>query len=257
MNPKLAIQSIIKGRTCFVVAKGNSLIELRDKIETFRDLDVCWTTLNDFHYIEHTILNNINKKFDLVSDCATVLNITHYEKKVRIPRFEDYLSRSNNLLMLSELVIQECFRDMKRSDLLQKYQDKIITIDSLFSLPTCTPEVWHKPPNSITLLFAFLIAGGAKKIIIFGLDGHQPNVSILNSYYMPDIVIQERLDAFGDNRDGSLKGDGQNFNARWEQILSVYKHSFQNWDVQFYNCSPNSAITAIPKINYDQIKDIL
>jgi hypothetical protein len=251
------IKNIIKDRPCFVVAKGASLEILKERIEMFKDLDICWVSLNSFNYIEDTILSKINKQFELLSNCATVLNVEHYEKTVRIPRMETYLKRPNNLFMTSELVLQECFRDMKRNDLLEQYKDKIVTIDSLFSLPSCLPEVWNQPPNSITLLFAFLIAGGAKKVVIFGLDGYQSSVPGILSYYMPDFIRQERLDAFGDIRDGSIRGDGDDFNIRWKDILTLYKNSFNNPDVQFFNCSSISTITAIPKITYDQIKNII
>ena len=274
MSPIDKIKSIIKGRPCFVVAKGASLKILKDRIEEYKDLDVCWVTLNDFHYIEDTILNKIGKKFDLVSDCATVSNVEHYENDVRIPRFEDYLSREGNLLMLSELVVQQCFRDQEREDLLEKYKDKIITIDELFSMPQCPQEVWHKPPNSITLLYAFLIAGGTKKIINFGLDGWQRQVNIsgvdpefirttgtsILSYYMPEIVKQERFDGFGDYRNGSLKGDGDDFNQRWQGICDVYKRAFDNLDVELYNCSVKTdsmdyltSIRAFPIIDYNSV----
>jgi hypothetical protein len=265
------IRNIIKGRPCFVVAKGASLKLLKNQIREYKDLDVCWATLNDFHYIENTILCQINKQFDLVSDCATVKNVDFYENKIRIPRFESYLNRENNLLMLSELVVQQCFRDQKRDDLLEKYKDKIITINELFSMPQCPQEIWNKPPNSITLLYAFLIAGGAKKVVIFGLDGYQKEVdktgvseefiettgTIILSYYMPDVVKQERMDAFGDYRNGSLYSDNNVFNTKWQSIFNMYKVAFNNPDVQLYNCSPITSITSIPVIRYTQVKEII
>ena len=271
MSPIDKIKEIIRGRPCCVIAKGASLNILKDRIKEYQDIDICWVTLNDFHYIEQTILAQIDRKFNLVSDCATVLTVESYEQFVRIPRFTDYLGRDDNLLMLSELVVQQCFRDQKREELLEKYGSKMITIDELFSLPQCPKEVWDKPPNSITLLFAFLIAGGATKIINFGLDGYQSNTNTegvskefiqttgtaILSYYMPEIVKQERMDGFGDYRNGSLKGDGQDFDNRWAEIRKVYQSAFNNPDVKFYNCSPITTIRAFDIIDYSDVKDIL
>ena len=250
------IEEIIDERPVFVVAKGASLNTLKERIEDFKDLDICWATLNDFHYIEDTILNKINKKFDLVSDCATVTLVEHYENLIRIPRFTDYLSRSDNLLMLSNLVIEKCFKDQNREDLLEKYEHKIITIDNLFKLPGCPKEVWNKPPNSITLLYAFLIAGGAKKIVNFGLDGTTLNTNLIETYYMPEVVAQERLDAFGDQRDGSLKTDTSEFNRQWPTIFEIYKKAFDNKEVRIYNINPNSSIKVFNSITYEDAKGI-
>jgi len=251
------IQNIIKGRPCFVVAKGVSLDMLKDKIEDYKDLDVCWVTLNDFHYIEDSILSKIGKKFELVSDCATVYKVDYYETMIRLPRFTEYLGRKNNLLMLSNLVVEQCFRKQKREDLLEKYRDKIITIDELFSSPQCPRQIWNRPPNSITLLYAFLIAGGATKIINFGLDGYQASMSSLESYYMPEAVNQERHEAYGENREASLKTDGEDFNKRWKSIEEIYRISFNNPKVKIYNCSPITTINVFPIINYDQVKETI
>ena len=74
---------------------------------------------------------------------------------------------------------------------------------------------------------------------------------------MPEIVKQERMDGFGDYRDGSLASDGADFNSRWNSIFEMYKKTFNNLEVKFYNCSSISTITAIPKISYDQVKEVL
>lgn len=258
MNTQEKIKNIINGRPCFVLAKGASLRNLEEKIVEYKDLDVCWVTLNDFNYIENSILSKINKRFELVSSCDTVLLVKEYENSIRIPRFTEYLERKdNNLLMLSNLVIQQCFYDQKREDLYEKYKHKIVSIEDLFSMETCPKEVWDKPPNSITLLYAFLIAGGAKKIVLFGLDGFQPNIGVLASYYMPEVVTKERKDAFGDYRDGSLKTDTSDFNQRWNNIFEMYKKAFDNQDVKIYNCSPITTVKAIQKIDFSQVRGII
>ncbi len=180
MEPKAKLAKIIKGRTCCVISKGKSLEELEEKIELFRDKDVCWVVHNKFDYIEDLILKKIGKKADIISDCATVAKIHVYEPDFRLPSFLEFLGRGEqNLLAISKLVIEECFGTCDRLDAVEQYESRIVTIDSIFEDPNCPKEVWEPPPHSLTLLLAFLIAGQAQKIILFGIDGAKEGIEFL------------------------------------------------------------------------------
>ena len=166
------IKNVIKNRICCVVSKGKSIEKLQNNITHYRHRDLCWVSSNQFEYVEDAIISQIGKNFDLIADCTTVDRKDTYEPNIRIPRFLKFLERKdNNLLMISRLTQQQCFLDYGRKDILEKYKDKIVLIDDLFSIPQAPKEIWDKPPNSNTLLFAFLVAGGAKKIMVFGMDG--------------------------------------------------------------------------------------
>ncbi len=256
MSPIDKLKKVIKGRTCFVVAKGKSIEELERRVEEYKDDDICWVTLNDFNYIEDGILSKIGKNFDIVSDCATVEKIDEYEPTIRIPRFEKYLARNEkNILAISELVVTECFDRFQREDLMISYEPKILTIDSLFKMPQCPKEVWDAPPNSITLLFAFLVAGGAKKIVVFGLDGCPKGMDPFESYYKKEIVIAERDVGFTINkRTGSLASDASDFNKKFENIFALYKRAFDNPNVDIVSCTPKTEITSIRRIDYNQVR---
>jgi hypothetical protein len=257
LNTQERIANIIKERTCCVISKGKSIEELEKKIELFRNKNICWVIQNRFDYIEEGILKKIGKSVDIVSDCATVSKPQIFEKEVRYPRFYNYLMRNEtSLLATSETVLNEILKYKKEKDInLRDYFDKqIVTIDSLFSIPNCNKSIWNPPPNSFTLLLAFLIAGYAKKIIIFGLDGATTNEGILKTYYRPDIVTQERRLAFGDERPGTVANDGADFAIRWGEIFELYKTSFNNPNVEIINCSPNTIFNTFRKINYDELE---
>lgn len=254
MSPIERLKKVIGGRTCCVISKGKSIEELEQKIEMFRDLDICWVIQNRFDYIEDNILKKIGQRVDIVSDCATVSKVDIFEKEVRYPRFYNYLMRSDdNLLATSELVLQQCFDDLGNQKSRAMFKTKIVTIDSVFSDPNCDKTVWDKPPNSLTLLLAFLIAGQAQKIILFGLDGAKSGQNIIESYYRSDVARAERRLAFGDERTGSVVGDGEDFTKRWNKIFEAYKKSFNNPDVEIVNCSPITIFNVFRKITYEQI----
>ena len=254
MNSIEKLKKAIRGRTCCVISKGKSVEELEQKIEMFRDKNICWVIQNRCDYIEDAILRKIGETVDIVSDCATVSKIEIYEPEVRFPRFYDYFMRgTDGILATSELVLEQCLGEVGRHDVRETFNKKIVTIDKLFAENDCDPIVWDKPPNSFTLLLAFLIAGQAKKIIVFGLDGARTGQKILESYYNTKAVTGERRLAFGDDRPGSVVGDGKDFIDRWERIFQAYKTSFNNQDVEIFNCSPITIFNTFKKITYDQI----
>ncbi len=258
MEPKDKLAKIINGRTCCVISKGKSLEKLEQNIELFRDKNVCWIIQNKFDYIEESILKKIGKRADIISDCATVAKIHIYEPEYRCPSFLEFLGRGeNNLLAISELVIEECFGTCNKLDEREQYDSKIVTIDSVFSNPNCPKEIWEPPPNSFTLLLAFLMAGQAKKIILFGIDGGTQGQDIIETYYKPDIVRAERRAAFGDERFGSVVSDGKDFEDRWVKIFETYKKAFNNPNIDIVNCSPNSIFNTFRKITYDQLEEEL
>lgn len=249
------IKSIIKNRPCVVIAKGRSIEQLEKNIEQLKNYDICWVGQNRVNYIEEGILEKIEKKFDLLSDCATVHRKSFYEPNHRLPRFQEFLSRENNLLMTSELVLDECFRRYGK-DVLDKYKDKIVTIDSLVFGENLPKKLSEPPPNSLTLLLCFLIAGQAKKIILCGVDGFtNNNIDIFETYYKPNVAKEERTLAFegSNNFKGSIPTDSRLFNERFLTLLELYKEVYKNKDVKIINCSENSIITIFKKISYNDL----
>lgn len=256
MNSREKMKKLVKGKTVCILAPGKSLEMLEKKMPDFKDLNVIWAGMNYCDYIESSVLSKIKKRFDIISDCTNVTNPDAYEPE-RIKRFINFLGRGdNNMLFISNVVIDECFKRMKRKDLLEKYEDKISTIDSVFTNKNYPKEVWDKPPNSITLLFAGLIAGQVKKIILFGYDGKfAGNYSAFSTYYKPEIIKAHRIKAYGQFEDiGGLTCDSRDFQARFSKLFAMYKKIFKNPGAEIVNCSPDSVFTVFRKIEY---KDVL
>lgn len=257
------ITDLVKGKTVCFITGGRSIEELEKRIEEFKDLPIIWTSMNRFDMMEEYILEKIGKKFDMISDCSTVgFERRHkYEREIRFPKFEEFLTREeNNVLLTSHIVIEQAFVELNRGDLPTKYKHKIAIVEEIFDSCQEKPaEFWTPPPNSLTLSLAGIIAGQAKKIIMFGFDGfpyskEMTTDQILDSYYKPKIIREDRRKAFGDVTSGNLVGDTISFNKRFPNILRVYQSSFKN-PVEIVNCSPNSFITAFRKTDYDHVKE--
>lgn len=254
MNVREKIEKIINGRVVGVIARGSSLNELEKRINEFKDLDICWTSLNLFTIAEEYILSKINKKLEIISDCSNVELRDNFEPNVRRPRFENYLKREdNNLLQISNTVIRD-LKATNQDDILEKYKNKIITIDEVFTGEGYPIELWDAPPNSITLLFAMLMAGKAKKVVTFGFDGYTDNnLEAVNSYYKPELEKAERIAATGKTAGvGSLPTDSRDFNRRWFYIYQLYKRVY-GVETKFINCSPITMFNCMNITNYDNV----
>lgn len=257
MNPEEKIQKFVKGKVCGVIAPGSSIKELEERIVGFKDLPIVWVGMNIFEYIEEGILSKINKQFTIVSDCTTVSFKKDFEPH-RVERFEKYLSRDNNLLVTSRLVIKECLQ-YRRPDLLEKYADKILAIDDSLKFEDAkTPAIVRGiPPNSITLLLGTLVCGLAKKIIMFGLDGRtEDNNTSIDSYYKREPIKASRTLAYGKYTNiGSLTSDSLSFEEKFPNLFNIYKTMFGNKNIEIVNCSPKSMFTIFRKISYNNVAE--
>ena len=251
------LKRIINNRVVGLIARGGSLEELEKRIEEYKDLDICWASLNLFTPAEDFILKKINKTLSIVSDCTNLSNRDYFEPNVRRPRLERFLARQeDNLLQISNTVIAD-LEYTKQHDILTTYKDKIITIDQVFTGEGYSQDLWKAPPNSITLLLASLIAGHAKKIIMFGYDGFNGDNNLaINTYYKEYLERDERVKATGRFQVGSLVTDSRDFNRRWNDIYELYKQTYKS-NTEVVNCSPSTMFTCIRRIDYDNIKNEL
>ena len=254
------LKNVIKGRIVVIIARGGSVKILEERIEEFKDYDICWTSMNLFTPAEE-ILTKIGKELSIVSDCSTVKNVQTYEREVRMPRFVKYLNKENNLLFISQLVIQEAFKRDNFYKLVGDYKDKIATIDDIFCHPNAPKEIWDAPPNSITLLLAACLAGEASKIILFGYDGMLGSDSVqrtfldkhcINTYYRADLEKIDRFVAASAYEIGSLATDSFFFERDWPTIEKIYRTTYEN-NCTIFNCSPGTMFNVIKKISYDEV----
>lgn len=257
MNSIDKLNKIINGRTVCIIARGGSAKILDEKIAELKDYDICWASMNLFQPAEN-IVNKIGKSLNLVSDCSNVQNTATFEPLVRIPRFQKYLENKNNLLFISETVINDVFVKQGNLAMYDKYKEKIATIDEVFQHPKAPQAIWEAPPNSITLLLAACIAGGAKKIILFGFDGLEGlNASertrldkqAVHTYYRDDLEREERKSAAGREEIGSLATDSFFFERDWSKLEKMYKEVYEN-NCEILNCSPGTMFTVIRRIDY-------
>lgn len=249
---------IIRGRTVFIMSHGGSITELQSRIQEFKDMDICWVSLGLFTNMENHILSRIGKKLDIVMDLASVPESfrPNYEANVRFPRLYDYLARpDNNLWLTSFGMIRDCVNVYAPQ--MKEFKHKTQLVDDLF--PKDEIPKWMDVPNSNTLLIASMLAGGASKIFIFGMDGYtgSSNTGVgVSTYFCPDEHKIERLAALGSTDDPGINRDTDSFAKRFPGILDNYRKLFGN-QAPIYNVSPITLYTVPTKIGYNELQKLL
>jgi len=248
------LKQITKGKTVLIMLHGKSIEGLENIITDLKDKDIVYASLNYFDLMENFILSKINKKLSYVLDCAGVKdeNLHNYNVKRRIPRLKNFFAcQENKLLLTIKGVIRKLTDQENCGDLLQQYKDKILVLDSVgIDLINV--------PNSASILIGITLLARAKKIIICGMDGYlgKPNNSS-STYYQEKLYNEHKRDAFGNTDITHVNGDTQNFGLMMPSIIEAYCNILEIESPEIYNCSPNSIIDIFPKINYNQLKNIV
>jgi hypothetical protein len=251
------ISSVVKNRPVFLFNHGSSISELEYHIQEVKDKDICYVSTGLFPIMEQNILSKIGKPLDIVFDCATVphARVVHYER-IRLGRIHEFLNRpQDNLWITTHGLIRDSVKPLMPDLLTDWYKDKIALVDGIF--PQDEIPRWMDVPNSTCLAIASMIAGGASKIITFGLDGYSGDPSIgVNSYYKPEEHRKERKAALGTEEDPGINRDTGGFFGRFPQLLVEYRELFRN-HCEIYNCSPKSIYDVPQKITYNELSSLI
>ncbi len=249
------VKKIVNNKTCAVMLHGKSIEELENRIDEFRGYNMVWTSLSQFTVMQDFILDKINQELSIVLDCSSVANdkIRAFEYNIRKPRLERLLRKPFYNLWVTTNGIINLYRNvLNENDFMNKFSSKIFAVDNIF--PKQKISHYMDVPHSANLLIALLIAGGAKKIILFGFDGYNGSIEEgIKSYYKSDLALQERLIALGTHRDDGINYGTRMFEERFPNLHINYIKLFNN-SPKILNCSPNSLYTVLPKVDYNEVK---
>jgi len=223
------IKQKINNRTVAILSHGKSIEKLEDKIYQFKDKDICWVSFNYWQLFDEFILYKINKKLDIVLDCANSETL-EYEESIRIPFIKKLLERGTTVLSVQKVL--NSWNVVKQ----KLYQDRIVLLDNFFDISTVV--------NTLVLLIYAIAQSNPKEILLFGVDGYTEEDNGLSSYYKPDFQLFRRLAIRLNNKD-TLKRET---NALNETFYSNYRELFnKEYTVPTINYSKNSKITIFNK----------
>ncbi len=253
-NNLLNLRKVINKRTVGIVLLGKSIENLEINIESLRNKDICWMSLNLFSPVEDFILSKIDKRLDIVYDsCSLPQSLAYnYETKIRLPRITRYIERNDtNMWITSYGIIRDSICPFGLTDWYMKQRRKILLVDILF--PQTQKSYYMGVPNSATLMIASAIAGGASKIILFGCDGYRGDVDLgAEAYFHPELIRLERIANLGSEKDPGINRDTDRFAERITSLINTYNRLFGNY-CPIINCSDRSVYNMFPKINYDKL----
>ena len=244
------LKEIIDNRLVVIMLHGKSIEGLENTITELKDIDICYTGLNYFDVLENSILTKINKHLDFVYDSAGIVPecVQIYENQVRIPRLSKYLDRNeNNLWITTQGLMNIIMFETNNEYFIEKYRHKMLLIDEL--------NIRLNVPNSSVLLLGLAIIGGAKKIVICGMDGYKGEPKdLFQSYYKPALFIEHCRKATG-LKNTNLVIDSVGFEKEIQLIINSYATVYNMGLPPIVNCSPNSMFTVFEKIPYSKLKE--
>jgi hypothetical protein len=234
------IKNLINNRVVGLMLFGSSIVELEQRIEEFKDFDICWVSLGQWELMEKYILNKIDKELEITFDTAEVENPIRFEIQRRLPRLEEFLSRpSNNFHITMRHPSISKLRKVIGSDIEDKYSSKIVYAEDI-----CPAQAFCVSfPLFITCLWAL----GANKIILFGADG---NSNSIDTYFHPEEVAIEKKVA--NNESYNLTGDSGWTASGFPKIVEQLEIEWNKKFPEVINCSEKSVHTLFPIKSYNE-----
>jgi hypothetical protein len=112
----------------------------------------------------------------------------------------------------------------------------------------------------LTLLISSVAIGGAKKIILFGVDGYRGvNADNLNSFYKPELQAEERKLAIGDELGTGIVTDTNNFIVKFWGLYRQHCRVNHVEPAPIFNCSDHPTIyrKLFNNIKYSKLKEVI
>lgn len=234
------LRNKLKNKTVAVLLHGSSLYELEQRIDEFKDFDICWASMGQWDMVEKHILSKIDKNLDITFDTAEVEKPVRFEIKRRIPRLKEFLERPvDNFHITMRHASMHLLRFKLGCHLETQYKEKIIYAEDI-----CPANVFCV---SFPLFITSLWACGASNIILFGCDGRS---NLISDYFHPEEVIIEKQIA--DNVSYTVTGDSGWVAGGFPNVMKDFERTSGIPIPTILNCSTNSIHTLWPKITYDE-----
>jgi len=232
------LTDVIGGRTVALLLNGGSIKQLEDQIECFNSFDLCYMGINRFSAIEHQILSQVNKCFDIV------FCMSEQDMPLRVHDIKEFLFRNNKNLLMTTLCSMTWLNEADRNWMLGDFRDKLYLMPRLL----CRPAY----PISLEVIIDELIKAKVEHLILFGADGYlEPTMKGKSELEIIRWNQQKMLDTYYDP--GFFKGEKRATGVGVGTVRFNKNFKYQPEKIKIVNCSPNSHYAHIPKMSYSQV----
>jgi hypothetical protein len=193
-----------------------SIKELEDNIESFKNVDCQWASLNRFKAIEENILYKIKKRLDVVY-CSSPERFSEGYKNIK-----DF----KGLLITNSQIARQKINGIYNEN------KKVYVSD------------WGYGFSSLFAMICALIKLKYKQIFLFGAQGYAENTE--NVYYSQYKFRNENFKA----RKNSIYRDTKIMNKHFYELLDYW--GIETKDVDIYNVTQKTKIDCFRKISIPQ-----
>lgn len=239
---------VVNGRPVAIVLPGFSVYELEERIEEFRDFDICYASINEWRLLEQDILNKIDKRVCILFNGAG--------PDWYIDDECSYLERPDDNIFITERLNFKENDGENLNRLYSKYNKKLLIFTSFYASGIerpCEDFPLHiMRENSLSILTALITIAEPSAIIYFGADGgritdeglYHKNI---NDFIHPDGLLPEL----------SLMRDTRWFNRNMKVTLGYTAKTHKVKIPEIINCSEKSYLDLFPKFSYTKTIEYL
>jgi len=238
----LRLKRVIRNRPVAILLPGFSLAGLQKHIGDLKKIDICYASVNNYAPLEDSILSKIGKHFTILMCSANPDQM--------IEPICSFLDRQEENVFISERLMFRAEGGHNLVKLYNKYDDKLLFFTSILDLndkPNTEYPLHFLAQNSLSILLAFVIIGGASEVILFGADGGKISADGL---YFNNLSDSSKPHPDGFMPSDSLLRDTGWFNQVTPLMLERLGKLYGK-EPDILNCSLHSHLNVFAKISYD------
>ena len=238
---------LVGGRPVAILVPGYSLYEFQDRIEDFKEFDICYASINKWLPLEQDILSKIDKRFS-ISMCGAAPDGF-------IEEICSYLDREDDNIFITERMNFKEAGGQNIIRLYDNYDKKLLFFTSFYPAqdrPSSDYPLHFIRENSLSILTALITIAEPSAIIYIGADGGRINK---DEFYWQR--VNEFTHADGLKYESSVERDTGWFNQHVLITLKLTRETHNVKQCEIINCSEKSYLTPFQKLSYNETIDYL
>ena len=162
------LRKLVAGRDLVLLLYGPSAHGLADKMDVFRDIDVCFASVNKFDEVENNLLRPVGRQLDIV------VTSNPSDIRQRWDAYHDFLARESVNMLIATNYVLTSLRPPYSVDrrFIELFDKKLLFFESDSQVPPTPITPLHLlAANTLSIALPLLALAKPRRIFIFGADG--------------------------------------------------------------------------------------